>query len=51
MVFGDQVCRDCGQRGDERLLSDLCHERKVEKERNLLMMADKEEGKAAPSFQ
>ena len=36
VVFGDQVCRDCGQRGDERLLSDLCHERKVEKERKLL---------------
>ena len=36
MVFGDQVCRDCGQRGDERLLSDLCHERKVEKERTVL---------------
>ena len=36
VVFGDQVCRDCGQRGDERLLSDLCHERKVEKERKVL---------------
>ena len=36
VVFGDQVCQDCGQRGDERLLSDLCHERKVEKERKVL---------------
>ena len=30
VVFGDQECVDCGQRGDERLLSDLCHEKKVE---------------------
>ena len=29
VVFGDQECVDCGQRGDERLLSDLCHEKKV----------------------
>lgn len=36
VVFGDQVCRDCGQRGDERLLSDFCHERSVETERKLL---------------
>ena len=35
-MFGDQVCRDCGQRGDERLLSDFCHERSVETERKLL---------------
>ena len=31
-----QVCRDCGQQGDERLLSDLCHERKVEVERRIM---------------
>jgi len=36
VVFGDQECVDCGQRGDERLLSDLCHEKKVEAERKLL---------------
>ena len=30
VVFNDQVCQDCGQRGDERLLSDLCHDTKLE---------------------
>ena len=33
VVFSDQVCLDCGQRGDERLLSDLCHDTKVEEAR------------------
>ena len=33
-----QVCRDCGQRGDERLLEDLCHERKVEGDRKIMGM-------------
>ena len=31
-----QVCRDCGQRGDERLISDLCHEKRVEADRLFL---------------
>lgn len=30
VVFSDQVCLDCGQRGDERLLSDLCHDTRQE---------------------
>ena len=38
VVFGDQVCRDCGQRGDERLLSDLCHEKKVEIMMTMMMI-------------
>ena len=29
-MFSDQVCLDCGQRGDERLLTDLCHDTKLE---------------------
>ena len=37
-MFGDQVCRDCGQRGDERLLSDLCHEKKVETMMTMMMI-------------
>lgn len=31
VVFSNKVCLDCGQRGDERLLSDLCHDLKEEK--------------------
>ena len=31
VVFSNKVCLDCGQRGDERLVSDLCHDLKEEK--------------------
>ena len=34
VVFGSGLCKDCGQRGDERLLSDYCHE--VKNCRNIL---------------
>eukprot|EP00092_Neocalanus_flemingeri_P027614 GFUD01029963.1.p1 GENE.GFUD01029963.1~~GFUD01029963.1.p1 ORF type:complete len:554 (-),score=119.52 GFUD01029963.1:50-1711(-) len=33
VVFSNQVCQDCGQKGDERLISDFCHEAKSEVER------------------
>ena len=33
VVFSNQVCLDCGQVGDERLLSDFCHETRVERDR------------------
>ena len=33
MVFRNKVCMDCGQKGDERLISDLCHDLKVEMDR------------------
>ena len=35
VVFENRVCEDCGQKGDERLLSDLCHDIKVELDRKL----------------
>ena len=35
VVFSNQVCQDCGQKGDERLISDFCHETKVEVDRKL----------------
>ena len=31
VVFSNKVCLDCGQRGDERLLSDLCHDLREER--------------------
>ena len=33
VVFSNQVCQDCGQKGDERLISDFCHETKTEVDR------------------
>ena len=32
-MFRNEVCQDCGQKGDERLISDFCHEAKIEVER------------------
>ena len=32
-MFSNQVCQDCGQKGDERLISDFCHQTKTEVER------------------
>ena len=33
VVFSNQVCLDCGQVGDERLLTDFCHEARTEVDR------------------
>ena len=32
-MFSNQVCIDCGQIGDERLLSDFCHDQKIKRQR------------------
>ena len=36
-MFNNSVCRDCGQKGDERLLSDLCHEKKEKTDRDCFL--------------
>ena len=35
VIFLDEICKDCGQRGDERLL-DFCHEKIEERKRKYL---------------